>query len=108
MAGTVGVDEVEAPEGLFAVGFMSGDFADAGGVFEAGSGEAGGTVDPAVFPDPAEQGVRRCDYKRLGKLAQAFHESHYDGAPKGVKAVRVLPNGDQERLTGAGRRHSLQ
>jgi hypothetical protein len=56
MAGTVGVDEVEAPEGLFAVGFMSGDFADAGGVFEAGSGEAGGTVDPAVFADTAEQG----------------------------------------------------
>jgi len=49
MAGTVGADEVEAAEGLFAVGFVGGDFA-----------EAGGTVNPAVFADPGEQGgVRR-------------------------------------------------
>jgi hypothetical protein len=45
MAGTVGADEVEAAERLFAVGFVCGDLA-----------EAGGTVNPAVFADPAEQG----------------------------------------------------
>ena len=44
--------EIEAVECAFAQGFVGGDFAVAGGVFEAASGEAGGEVDFAAFVEP--------------------------------------------------------
>jgi hypothetical protein len=49
--------EVEAVEGSFVEGFVCGDFTEAGGVFEAGSGEAGGNVDSAALVEPAEEWV---------------------------------------------------
>src|SRR5687768_3297340 len=48
--------KVQALDGLFAEGFVCGDLAVAGGVFEAASGEARGNVDSAAFAEPAKEG----------------------------------------------------